>query len=249
MEQMLIERFLRAYEINPNFFELHISRTLGEEPKSFFSGIPDEVIHLILQYCTLRDVSIFARTLESMRRHAETYCQLVALPQAIEKQLVEIQFVHSHPGGRNLSFVLFTAFLEALMKLPLHDLGTELNTYMKRTYAASQPRPRRYTVHGLVDNSGPHFDGGYPGGYWCDAFGLGYANDYIRRVGDHPNIHWSLCVAGSDSSQYHSWAGFSLPVFCGLQTQPFSQDLIGTEHNKTYELWQKCKEMLNQRII
>ena len=126
------------------------------------------------------------------KESVEQWCKVFGVPGAIKVQLAMIERIQSDPAGRLATFHSYKGFLLALQRSALDSAAVNVRSWRRRLIAARRPRPRRFTQK---------YDWGYPGGYWCDAFGCGgVPNDYIRQVGNNPTIFWQLGIAGADQN-------------------------------------------------
>lgn len=168
---------------------------------------PKEVGCVIYQYLLPTEAANFALTCRRYFWEVMEWCKCIGLPSTISRQLQQIHSIHAHPNGGQVSFAVYTEFLRSLQEAKLSELSPALNSWIVRYLVANQPRPRRDGSLNSLDGPTQRFDFGYSGAYWCDAFGVGVANDYFRNVGDFPNIFQSFCAAGSDGDQYLRWEG------------------------------------------
>ncbi len=133
---------------------------------------------------------------------------------------------------------------EPLPTLPMMDA-----VHMVRSPAQQRGGGKRSSTGAAAVALRSSLDWGYPNEPphkgWLNAFGLrGFPpNDYIRRVGDDPNIWYAVTVAGSDAhtSQYLEWDVDAFPVNAeGMQPEARS----GIQRNMNlpwcfvYQRWQ-----------
>jgi hypothetical protein len=149
---------------------------------------------------------MLARAAATLDATLRTWVNRAGLLAAVEEQKAELTSIRRHPAAVAASHVHFDdyeGYLNALLGLPITSTTVPRSCF-HRLSLARLPRPCR---EGGDDDASAMFDWGYPSQSdkgWCDAFGTGTPNDYIRRVGDGDG--WlALVVAGSSGSQYLRW--------------------------------------------
>lgn len=162
---------------------------------SFFT-LPVHERGLLLSFLSPVEVALMTGVHSTLASKIEEWCAKVGLADAIACQEAKLQVIQSHPKvGASVNFEAYRGFLHALQCTSLDNPVVDCATWLERYFVASKPRPQHVQQR---------FDWGYHGtGYWCDAFGQGERNDYMRLVGNSPRW-WGLCVAGADG-QYARW--------------------------------------------
>jgi hypothetical protein len=227
-----------------------ILKNMSDPDKTSLVELPDLVLSEICSFLEARSVVQLASTNHELLKWTEDWCKAIGLNQVIQRQKDDIAQIHTHPMGKNISFKVYLNYLTTLQQIPLLvSPHYELRSWRLRLLAAAMKRPKRFGSMGNLDHPHDRFDWGYPGGYWCDAFGLGYGNiDYMREVGGNPKW-WALCAAGSDGGQYVRWeTSQPLPIIGENEQRSNLRHISETLFDRIFLNWVALSKLHNATL-
>ena len=191
---------------------------------------------------------------KTLHERVDRWCK-PAVAETAALQLAKIKALQASgiEGAAQMTFHKYRAFLTGLQELPLDNDVLNMPTYLQRFAAAAAPRPRQSCLERARFDWGYH--GGIPEKGWCDVFGNGAPNDFVRRVGDHPNTYLALSVAGADITPTQSTYGLQhIPVGTAV-AEVVEEELFGIRgyfqslpssktFDRTYRMWEAVEERL-----